>query len=143
MMTGMKPAGRSFTIGQLASAAGVPTTTVRYYERAGLLKPEARTGGNYRAYSEVGLNRLRFIRTAQAAGLSLDDIAELIRLTDADKAPCAEVQAILRQRLEDLDRRLEELRSVKSAVEAALHACRCAPRGGLCADIDRLSKNSA
>ena len=139
----MRPARNSFTIGQLASAGGVPTTTVRYYERAGLLKPEARTGSNYRSYTSASLERLRFIRTAQSAGLSLDDVANLIRLTDERETPCAEVQTILRQRLAEIDQRLQDLGSVKSAVKSALHACRCSPRGGLCADIDRLSGKSA
>lgn len=133
----------TLTIGQLARAAGVPTTTVRYYERTGLLKPEARTGGNYRAYSQAALVRLRFIRTAQSAGLSLDDVATLIGLKDEREPPCAEVQAILRERLADLERRLDELRSIKSTLESALHACSCAPRGGLCEDIARLGKKSA
>ena len=131
-----------YTIGQLAKAAGVPTTTVRYYDRTGLVRPEARTGSNYRAYSAASLERLRFIRTAQSAGLSLEDVAELIRLTDEREAPCADVQAILRARLAEIDQRMRELGSVKSAVESALRACRCAPRGGLCADIDRLAGKS-
>lgn len=134
----MKATDRTFTIGQLARAAGVPTTTVRYYERANLLKPDARTGGNYRTYSTTSLERLQFIRSAQAAGLSLDDIASLIRLTDEHNAPCKEVQVILRQRLADIDQRLQELRSVKSAVQTALKECKCAPRGGLCGQMDKL-----
>ncbi len=58
------------SIGELANAAGVPATTVRYYERAGLLVPETRTSGNYRSYGFHSLERLQFIRSAQAAGLS-------------------------------------------------------------------------
>lgn len=133
----------SLTIGQLAKAAGVPTTTVRYYERAGLLKPEARSGSNYRHYTSKSLHRLRFIRTAQSAGLSLDDVSSLIRLTEDRKKPCAEVQGILRQRLIEIGERMRELRSVQSAVEKALADCRCGPREGLCADIDRLAGKSA
>lgn len=143
MILPMRSAPDTLTIGQLAKAAGVPTTTVRYYERTGLLKPEARTESNYRSYTTASLNRLRFIRTAQSAGLSLDDVANLIRLTDQREAPCAEVQTILRQRLAEVHQRIQELGSVKSAVESALHACRCAPRGGLCADIDRLAGKPA
>ena len=54
------------TIGQLAHATGVPTSTVRYYERVGLFKPDARTRSNYRSYSARAVERLRFIRAAQA-----------------------------------------------------------------------------
>jgi len=63
-----------YTIGALARAAEVPTTTVRYYERTGLLPPEGRSGGNYRSYSVRSLERLRFIRAAQANGFTLDDV---------------------------------------------------------------------
>ena len=58
----------AYTIGQLAKEGGVPTSTVRYYERIGLLHPNDRTGGNYRVYSDTALERLRFIRAAQATG---------------------------------------------------------------------------
>ena len=60
----------------------MPTTTVRYYERIGLVKPTARSGSNYRTYGLDSLERLRFVRTAQSAGLSLDDVAILLRLSD-------------------------------------------------------------
>jgi DNA-binding transcriptional MerR regulator len=54
----------AYTISQLARAAGVPTSAVRYYERIGLLQPHGRTGGNYRLYGKEALERLRFIRAA-------------------------------------------------------------------------------
>jgi MerR family mercuric resistance operon transcriptional regulator len=136
----MRSVQNSFTIGQLARAAGVPTTTLRYYERAGLLKPEARTGSNYRAYTKASLDRLLFIRKAQSAGLSLDDVAALIQLSGADGPPCAEVQAVLRQRLVEIDGRLHELQSVRAAVASALRTCQCAPSRGLCSDIDKLAR---
>lgn len=79
---------QTYTIGQLAKSVGVPISTVRYYERAGLLKPEARTGSNYRVYSQQSLERLQFIRSAQAVGLSLDDIAQMLRAAHGSDQPC-------------------------------------------------------
>lgn len=76
---GAAPPAAGHTIGRLAGVAGVPVSTVRYYERAGLLRPEARTGGNYRFYGPASLARLRFIRAAQATGFGLKDIQELDR----------------------------------------------------------------
>ena len=58
-----------YTIGELAKAAEVPSSTVRYYERARLLEPQGRTGGNYRYYTQESVHRLRFIRAAQAGGV--------------------------------------------------------------------------
>lgn len=67
----------TYTIGQLARAVGVPTSTVRYYERIGLLQPDGRTAGNYRLYGKEALECLRFIRAAQATGFTLEDITHL------------------------------------------------------------------
>ena len=72
----------SFTIGQLARAATVPTSTVRFYERRGLLKPDARTSSNYRMYSARAAERLKFIRAAQATGFSLKDVREMLALLE-------------------------------------------------------------
>lgn len=134
----MPPTRDSFTIGRLARAAGVPTTTVRYYERIKLLKPESRgSSSNYRTYTSASLGRLRFIRTAQSAGLTLDDIAELMLMFNEQKTPCKSVQAVMQQRLNEVNRRLKELRTVRSALQSALDACRCAPSGGLCAAMGK------
>ncbi|MCI0657218.1 MAG: MerR family transcriptional regulator, partial [Acidobacteria bacterium] len=79
------------TIGQLAKEAGVPTSTVRYYERSQILQPEGRTQGNYRIYGPGALERLRFIRAAQSHGFTLDDIESLFAFRDGGTAPCKEV----------------------------------------------------
>ena len=89
------PTAESYTIGELARAAGVPTSTVRYYEKRGLLPPDARTGGNYPAYGESSLQRLSFNRTAQAAGLSLHDVAALLSTVVSGDTPCPEVRGML------------------------------------------------
>ncbi len=61
---------KQFTISQLAKAADVPTTTVRYYERIGLVQPDDRSQGNYRLYRNDSLRKVKFIRAAQAIGFS-------------------------------------------------------------------------
>ena len=129
---------RSFTIGQLARAAGVPVSTVRFYEREGLLKPDARTGGNYRAYSEASLARLRFIRSAQATGFSLDDVRELLLLTASDQPPCDEVLALTRKRLGEVRERLEALRDVEKVLASTLDACCTGGAPDLCTALTTL-----
>jgi DNA-binding transcriptional MerR regulator len=69
-------------IGQLARQAGVPIDTVRYYERQQLLPTAARSAGGYRIFGEPDLRRLRFIRRAKTLGFSLEEIAELLALSD-------------------------------------------------------------
>ena len=79
------------TIGEIAKTVGVATSTLRYYERAGLLAAPARSAARYRVYDEASLQRLRFIRAAQAVGFTLDDIRLLLSLNS--DASCRDVQA--------------------------------------------------
>lgn len=134
---GMDRAG--FTIGQLARAAGVPTSTVRFYERNGLMKPDARSGANYRQYGPESLDRLRFIRSAQATGFSLQDIAELLTLTHADEPPCDDVIALTEKRLCEVRGRIKELRRVERVLAHSLKTCCKGDGPDLCDAITRLA----
>lgn len=127
-----------YSIGQLATAAGVPTSTLRYYERSGLLTPDFRTGGNYRGYSADALERLRFIRSAQATGFSLEDVEGLLKLTYSPDPPCDEVLAEMRRRLAELRQKIKELRQVEQALAKSLEGCCKGAGPDLCDDIRRL-----
>ncbi len=118
---------RKLTIGELASAAEVPTSTVRYYERAGLLKPSGRSASNYRLYSEEDLERLRFIRAAQATGFSLEDVTALLR-----PAPWGRVQGLIEERRSRVEARMKGLRDVKRVLGAALETCHDHEATGCC-----------
>ena len=91
--------GETFSIGELARTTGTKVETVRYYERIGLLPQPARTGGNYRAYARPHLERLSFIRRGRDLGFSLEEVRELLRLSDDRERPCAEVDHIARAHL--------------------------------------------
>jgi DNA-binding transcriptional MerR regulator len=134
---------RTYTIGQLARAAGVPTSTVRYYERIGLLQPAGRTAGNYRVYGEDALERLHFIRVAQATGFALDDIIALLDFGRDDAAVCLEVQVLIEERLSGLEKRMADLRHVQRVLKATLARCRETEWQGRCQIIDRLAAASA
>jgi len=129
------------TISQLARAAKVPVTTVRFYEREGLLKPDSRTVSNYRAYSARTAERLKFIRAAQATGFHLKDIREMLSLTYSDEPPCAEVEALIERRLEDVKERLKELKRIDRALSTALKSC-CQGGDDWCNEIERLKANT-
>ena len=105
-----------FTIGELAAAAEIPSTTIRYYERAGLLKPQGRTSGNYRYYNRQSLDQLRFIRAAQAGGFTIEDVRALLELREC-RSPCEEVQELIEHRLEEVSSRMKNLRRVQVAQE--------------------------
>jgi MerR family copper efflux transcriptional regulator len=122
------------TIGELAKAGDVPTSTVRYYERAGLLRPSRRSGANYRLYSNEDLHRLGFIRAAQATGFTLDDVRQLLR-----PARCDRVQGLIETRLAEVGARMKELRHVQKVLRGALDLCREHAETGRCAVVDTLS----
>lgn len=128
----------SYTIGQLAAQADVPTSTVRYYERRGLLRCEGRTRGNYRQYGEATLERLRFIRSAQAAGFTLVDIRSLLRFRDGDAAPCRQVQDLIAARLDRVRQELAHLHEVERLLQQWLRICRTVERTGRCGVMDLL-----
>jgi MerR family mercuric resistance operon transcriptional regulator len=135
----MKPPDfESMTISELARAASVPTTTVRYYERAELLMPSSRSGAGYRLYGKASLERLRFIRSAQAVGFALDDVSALLALeTDGATLCQTEVAALLEKRLAETEARLRDLKQVKAHLSAALTRCRSS--NGECAVMKELS----
>ncbi len=124
----------AMTIGELAKAADVPISTVRYYERAGILKARSRSASNYRLYSEEDARRLRFIRAAQATGFTLDDMKELLR-----PAPCGRVQHVIEHRLEVVEARIRELRHVRRVLLRSLAECREHEPTGRCRVVDDLS----
>ncbi|MFE7532277.1 heavy metal-responsive transcriptional regulator [Kitasatospora sp. NPDC057542] len=101
-------------IGDLATATGTTTKTLRFYEQAGLLKNPPRTPGGYRDYPAHALARVGFIRSAQAAGLSLAEIRDVLAIRDGGQPPCAHVTALLDQHLTDVERRLAELATTRA-----------------------------
>lgn len=134
---------QTLTIGQLAKAVGVPTSSVRFYERRGLLSPDHRSQGNYRLYSGATLERLLFIRAAQAAGFTLKDIELLLDFRDGDVSPCREVQNVIEVRLAKVDREIEHLHHVRDVLGRWLKVCRKAERTGRCGVLDGLSRPQA
>jgi MerR family transcriptional regulator, copper efflux regulator len=100
-------------IGELATATGVPTKTIRYYESVGLLDPPHRTASGYRNYDANATDRLAFIRAAQAAGLTLGEIRSIVALRDRGVTPCGHVVELLTARAAELDRRIAELRQLR------------------------------
>lgn len=130
-----------YTIGELGTAADVPTSTIRYYERAGLLRPEGRTLGNYRYYTDESLERLLFIRAAQATGFTIDDVSSLLVLRDGLN-PCQEVQELIDQRLVDITQRMKALRHVQRVLKASLKLCQEAMASGRCQVIENIQVTS-
>ena len=130
----------ALSISELARGGGVGVETVRYYQRRSLLqKPETQTrhGGGYRHYSEDDLGQLRFIRTAQRAGFSLDEIGELLALdaqTDRSK-----VRELARARIAALDGKIADLQSARQSLNKLVKLC-AAGEGEACPIISAFDR---
>jgi MerR family transcriptional regulator, mercuric resistance operon regulatory protein len=110
------------TIARLAEAGGVGVETVRYYQRRGLLsEPERPGGGGFRSYGEPDVRRLRFIRSAQAAGFTLEEIGELLDLDAVDDRTRA--RELAKSRVAALDARIAELQDARTALVRLADAC--------------------
>jgi Cu(I)-responsive transcriptional regulator len=113
------------TIGDLAKATDTKVETIRYYERIGLLPAPARTGsGNYRAYTAEHLGRLSFVRRARDLGFSLEQVRELLGLSDQKDRSCEAVDAIAREHLADVDRKIADLTALRRELDALIGQCR-------------------
>jgi len=120
------------TIAGLAKKAGVGVETVRYYQRRGLLptprRPEGGSaGGGVRRYGDEDVRRLRFIRSAQSAGFTLEQIGELLALDATDDRPRA--RELAQARIAELDVRLAELQHARDALERLARACGSGSKG--------------
>ena len=127
------------TIGQLSRATGCKVPTIRYYERVGLLPEPNRTAGNTRLYSLNDFSRLSFIRCCSELGFSQTAIRELLNLSDRPNASCEAVTQIAQTRLDDINRRVDRLGSMKAELEQMVVSCR-GGRVAQCRIIERLAE---
>jgi len=97
-------------IGELARRTGLAPTALRYYEQLGLLSEAERTPSGYRSYTDAAVDRLAFIRSAQAVGLTLAEVREVLGIRDAGDAPCRVVTEMIDRRHTEVRSRISELR---------------------------------
>jgi len=125
-----------FFIGELAERTGVSRDAIRYYETTGVLPEAERTQSGYRLYGPDDVERIEFIAQAQALGLTLEEIGDVLSLVDRGEAPCVHVRERLRGRLEETRAQIEALGVLEGRLEAALRraersggvgpeSCRC------------------
>lgn len=100
-------------IGQAATATGLTTKTIRYYEHQGLLPPAPRTESGYRQYRSADIERLEFIKKAKRLGLTLDEIRDILAIHDEHHTPCVHVLALLDQKLRHMTEVIRDLQSFR------------------------------
>ncbi len=114
----------AMTVSDIAKRTGISPDSVRYYEELGLLPSPPRSPSGYRQYGEETLPRIRFIKAAQSLGLRLSDIRELLKIQDEGGCPCGHTKTLLDQRLEQVNREIEVLTSLRDDLER-LRASEC------------------
>ena len=132
-------AKKSDTIGALAKAAGVGVETVRYYQRRGLLPEPARPHGEVRRYSDEDVRRLKFIRSAQAAGFTLSEIGELLELSASDDR--ARARQLAQARVAALDEKIAQLQQAREALSGLARVC-AKGRAGPCPILTAFDQES-
>jgi MerR family copper efflux transcriptional regulator len=105
-------------IGDVARRAGVSAPTIRYYEEIGVLVAPARSSTGYRRYAARAVEEVRFVKKAQALGFSLEEVAEILRLSRSGKAPCARVLSLARQHLAAVEERIRQLQHFREQLAA-------------------------
>jgi DNA-binding transcriptional MerR regulator len=107
-------------IGEVAKRTGFPPPTIRYYEEVGLLKKPSRAESGYRSYSSRTVDELLFVKKAQALGFSLDEIAEILKLSRSGQKPCQRVLALSHKHLDAIDSRIRELQKFRGYLAAEI-----------------------
>jgi DNA-binding transcriptional MerR regulator len=110
-------------IGSLSRGTGVKVPTIRYYEGMGLLPPPPRTASGRRMYDDGAVKRLRFIRHARELGFEIEDIRALLAMTAEPQALCDRADSIARRHLEQVERRIAQLRALKRELRRMIEEC--------------------
>lgn len=111
-------------IGEVADSLGLPTRTIRFYERRGLLPDPDRSANGNRVYDETTIERLHFIKSAQTAGLTLAEISSVIDVRDSGAAPCEHVDGLLQAKLDDVQQRRRDLKALEGELKLLLEKSR-------------------
>lgn len=124
------------TIGRLAHAAGVHVETVRYYERTGLIVRPPKPAQGYRSYPSATIQRIRFIKRAQALGFTLQEISELLQIDDGE---CADMRERAERKLALVQAQIRDLSRLRDTLDALIRACHANGTPGHCPIVETLS----
>ena len=136
-------------IGAAARQSGVPAKTIRYYESVGLIAPAARTAAGYRVYGKRDVETLRFVQRARSLGFSVDDVGNLLALWQDRQRSSAEVKALARRRVEEINRKIAELTEMRATLTDLMDRCHgdqrpdCPILSGLAGGAPRSRKSGA
>ena len=130
---------RDFSIGQVAARSGVPTKTIRYYESVGLLAEPRRAANGYRSYGSRSVDELKFVHRARSLGFSLKEVGALLALWRDEGRRSSEVKEMALRHVADVERKIEELQSIRSTLLELAEQCHGDHRPD-CPILDQLSE---
>lgn len=130
-------------IGELSRRTGIGIDTVRYYERQGLLRPASRMASGYRLFDEDDVARLQFVRRAKGLGFTLEEIRELLALSDHREDDMASLKAVASAKLIDVERRLAELDRMRDGLRTLVDACPGHGAMARCPILNALAEDAA
>lgn len=110
-------------ISQAAHACGLPNKTIRYYEEIGLVVPMRQQGNDYRVYSLSDVAQLRFLQRARAVGFSIDECRELLALYANPQRRCAQVKALVSEKIVQVDQQLIALHAMRDTLVGMANEC--------------------
>ncbi len=113
----------ALTIGKLSKMAGVTNDTIRFYERYGLIEPVGRSESNYRLYRKEDANRLRFIKRAKQLGFTLNEIKDLLALSQNPHATKADIKATTEKKAKDIEQKIHDLSKMLQAITHLVDLC--------------------
>lgn len=109
-------------IGEAARQSELPPKTIRYYEDIALVKP-SRLSNGYRDYSENDIHRLRFLQRSRSLGFTIEECRLLLSLYENDQRASSDVKAVASQKINEIDRKIKELRSLRKTLSALAENC--------------------
>lgn len=117
----LSPPKQLLKIGEVAASSGLPIKTIRYYEEIGLLVPTVeRSQAGYRLFKDDVLNRLAFIKRAQALGLALTEIKTILTVHDEGELPCYEVKQHLQDKMAIVSQQIQALETLRAELNGIL-----------------------
>lgn len=125
-------------IGQVAKQTEVTVETIRFYEKQGLIASPQRSDAGYRQYPLETIKRVRFIQHAKEVGFTLKDIGELLALRREPDSSCADIKLRATQKIEDVDKKIQELKRLREALARMVIKCRGLGPLSTCPILDEL-----
>lgn len=113
----------ALVIGEVAKRTGLPAKTIRYYEETGLIPEAGRADNGYRVYDARAVHLLRFVKRARDLGFSMQQVSSLLALWADEKRSSADVKKLAKQHLQEIERKIAELQSLRQTMQSLVKSC--------------------